>query len=113
MNQMYSEILKKFQKEIQKDQVEIIRDKSILGVLELEKNSLDWIYINGNHEYPFVLEDLRLSFEKVKKGGYITGDDLNWINPKGIKTIQLALKKFLKEHPKLNLIILENNQYCI
>lgn len=38
----------------------------------------DWVYIDGNHLYDFVLKDIQLSFQKVKKGGVITGDDLFW-----------------------------------
>ena len=41
-------------------------------------NYFDWVYIDGNHLYDFVLKDIQISFQKVKKGGVITGDDLFW-----------------------------------
>ncbi|MGB0670408.1 MAG: class I SAM-dependent methyltransferase [Rhodospirillales bacterium] len=37
--------------------------------------SLDWIYIDGDHAYASVLEDLRLAWPKVKADGYIMGHD--------------------------------------
>lgn len=38
----------------------------------------DWVYIDGNHYYEFVSEDLRLSWAKVKDCGFVTGDDYTW-----------------------------------
>lgn len=42
----------------------------------LFRNSeLDFVYIDGNHDYSFVLEDLDLWYPKVKVGGIIGGHD--------------------------------------
>lgn len=38
-------------------------------------NSLDFVYIDANHSYEYVMEDLRLWYPKLKKGGYLMGDD--------------------------------------
>lgn len=38
---------------------------------------LDVIYIDGNHLYSFVLNDIQLSLKKIKKGGIISGHDFN------------------------------------
>lgn len=38
----------------------------------------DWVYIDGNHSYEFVLADLRMCMAKTKPGGSIAGDDYNW-----------------------------------
>ena len=35
----------------------------------------DWVYIDGNHLYEYVKEDLEVSLRKTKAGGLITGDD--------------------------------------
>ena len=35
----------------------------------------DWIYIDGNHLYDYVLRDLELSAQKIRAGGIICGDD--------------------------------------
>ena len=37
--------------------------------------TLDVIYIDGNHLYDFVLNDIKLSLTKIKKGGIICGHD--------------------------------------
>lgn len=38
----------------------------------------DWVYIDGNHLYEFVLEDIMVAARKVRPGGIIAGDDLFW-----------------------------------
>ena len=38
----------------------------------------DWVYIDGNHLYDFVRQDLELSFQKVRPGGVVAGDDFFW-----------------------------------
>jgi hypothetical protein len=38
----------------------------------------DWVYIDGNHLYDFVVKDLELSFLKVRPGGIVAGDDFFW-----------------------------------
>lgn len=38
-------------------------------------NSLDFIYIDANHAYDFVVEDISLWFPKLKKGGILAGHD--------------------------------------
>lgn len=37
--------------------------------------SLDFIYIDANHAYDFIKEDLKLWFPKLKKGGIFSGHD--------------------------------------
>jgi hypothetical protein len=38
-------------------------------------NEIDFLYIDGNHRYKYVLEDLELFYKKVKKNCCIIGDD--------------------------------------
>jgi hypothetical protein len=45
-------------------------------------NSLDFVYIDGNHEYSFVKEDIELWYPKVKDGGIISGHDYCLFNGK-------------------------------
>ena len=44
---------------------------------KIKKNSLDLIFVDGNHEYKYVLEDLRNYFPKLKKEAILIGDDFN------------------------------------
>jgi predicted O-methyltransferase YrrM len=51
---------------------------SIKYAESLESNSIDFIYIDGNHQYSSVIEDLTMWHEKVKVGGVIAGHDFGW-----------------------------------
>jgi predicted O-methyltransferase YrrM len=42
---------------------------------EFENESLDFVYIDGNHSYESTFEDINLWLPKIKKGGVIAGHD--------------------------------------
>lgn len=46
-------------------------------VSTFQDESFDIIYIDGNHESKYVLEDAVLSFKKLKKGGWLIFDDIH------------------------------------
>ena len=50
-------------------------EKSNEAYLDFEDNSIDAIYIDGNHTYDGVKEDIIYWSPKVKPGGLIVGDD--------------------------------------
>jgi hypothetical protein len=56
------------------ERVKFIRNFS-KDAVDLIPNNIDFLYIDGNHQYNYVYEDLELYFPKVKKGGIIVGDD--------------------------------------
>lgn len=58
------------------DKVEFIRELSTEGSKKFEDNSLDFVYIDGNHDSKYVLEDLKAWYPKVKLGGFLCGDDV-------------------------------------
>ncbi len=47
-------------------------------VPEFEDEYFDIIYVDGNHEPEYVMEDAVLSFRKLKKGGIMVFDDYGW-----------------------------------
>lgn len=75
MDEIHDSVAERFKSQIQAGQVEIKRSPSKEGLLSFEDESLDWVYIDGDHTYEFVVEDLKASWGKVKVGGFITGDD--------------------------------------
>jgi hypothetical protein len=75
-------IYEQFNKNIEifgiKEKLEIKRGYSHKVVPEFEDEYFDLIYIDGNHEPEYVLEDAVLSFRKLKKGGIMIFDDYGW-----------------------------------
>lgn len=53
----------------------IIKEFSMNAVKKFEDNSLDFVYIDGNHEYKFVKQDIEEWTKKVRSGGIVSGDD--------------------------------------
>ena len=76
------------------------RDFSSEAVKAFDDAYFDWVYIDGNHHYDYVLEDLRLYFPKVKPGGYIAGDDYTWAprETPGDLQVKRAVADFLAEN---------------
>ena len=56
----------------------IHRGPSAVVLPKFNDDYFDWIYIDGNHSYEFVLGDLQICLAKVRSGGVITGDDYTW-----------------------------------
>jgi len=56
--------------------IEMIQGSSLDILAELPPESFDLIYIDGNHTYDYVVEDIRNSKTLIRSGGYICGDDL-------------------------------------
>lgn len=55
--------------------VEIIKKYSVDAAKYILDGSLDFVYIDANHEYKYVKEDIELWAPKVRKGGIVAGDD--------------------------------------
>lgn len=59
----------------------IKRGFSNLQLPTFEDLFFDIIYIDGNHEPEYLLEDAVLSFRKLKVGGIMIFDDYGWGGP--------------------------------
>jgi predicted O-methyltransferase YrrM len=91
-------IYETFQRNIERagilNKLTILREFSHRALQTLEDDSFDIIYIDGNHNPEYVLEDAVNAFRKVKVGGYIIFDDYGWGGPeltqKGIDAFRRA-----------------------
>lgn len=65
------------------DRAIMVRASSKVASEMFEDESLDFIFIDANHAYDFVVEDINLWFPKLKKGGMFSGHDyilMDWYN---------------------------------
>ncbi len=58
------------------NRIEFIRKVSEDANVEFEDESIDIAYIDGNHAYKYVMQDLELYWPKLKSGGLLFGDDV-------------------------------------
>ena len=76
-------------------EVKIHRATSTEAANGFPNHYFDWIYIDGDHSYEAVLEDLRAWYPKMKPGGLICLDDLYWKDERGEMPVQAAIQAFL------------------
>ena len=60
----------------------IIKKTSMEAVADFASETLDFVYIDGNHQLKYVTEDLVEWSKRVKKGGLICGHDYIYTNPR-------------------------------
>lgn len=111
LDERYEQVRDRFAGEIEAGQIEIHRDYSSSAAEAFKDSYFDWVYIDGNHLYEFVKQDLELYCPKVKPGGYIAGDDYGgrgwWDNG-----VQKAVDEFVEQRPELALEVI-NKQFII
>jgi len=66
-----------YQKMIKFAAVKIIRLESVMAAKLFPDNYFDMVFIDANHDYEHVCNDITVWFPKIKKGGLISGDDLD------------------------------------
>ena len=71
----------KFIKEMSHDAITYVPDE------------LDFVYIDGNHNYEYVMSDILNYFPKVKKGGYLGGHDYD--PPRNKNNVMSAVNEFV------------------
>lgn len=89
---------------------QIIRKTSMEAVKDFKDNSLDFVFIDGNHEYEYVLEDIREWTKKVKIGGIVAGHD--YVEDSGRKygVIQ-AVNQYIEESKVSLLFVLKKGTF--
>jgi len=65
------------------DCVEFMEKTSFEAVEYLPE--LDFVYIDGNHEYEYIKKDIELYWNKIKKGGILSGHDIDSLEFPGIR----------------------------
>lgn len=102
LDRRYAKVEQMFAEELAASRVQIHRNLSSEIHDDFEDSYFDWIYIDGNHAYEYVKQDLELYYPKVKAGGYMAGDDYGivgfWDNG-----VQRAVDEFVSRKPELTL----------
>ena len=87
------------------------RGKSEKVLYEFPDDYFDWVYIDGNHYYDYVMKDLEACFLKVKPGGIIAGDDYTW-GEQDDYPVRRAVRDFIAAKSlKNNLKVLDSQFY--
>ena len=106
----YKIVCRKFKDQIDSGQVEIHRSKSQFTYEQFPDKYFDWIYVDGSHNYKSVRRDLDFYYPKVKKYGFITGDDYRLVEKR--KGLRDAVAE-ISEKYLMRLILIKNNQFIL
>ena len=97
------DLLKKFEKNIH-----LIQGNSNKVLKKIDMSKIDYVFLDGGHEYNTVKNDLDNCIEVVKKGGTVLCDDYNLGSAPGVKR---AIDEFVKKN-QLNIEILCENRFA-
>lgn len=93
--QMYQAVVKKMTEQ-HPGRFEIMRMKSEEAANAFNEGALDFVYIDANHAYEFVRQDLELWFPRVRSGGIFAGHDYiqDGVNRMGEFGVKRAVTEF-------------------
>ena len=97
------DLLKKFEKN-----VHLIQGNSNKVLKKIDMSKIDYVFLDGGHEYNTVKNDLDNCIEVIKKGGTVLCDDYNLGSAPGVKR---AIDEFVKKN-QLNVDILCENRFA-
>ncbi len=110
MEQKWLDVVAKFKDD---PRVKVHRALSEVALGAMPDGALDWVYIDANHNEPFIGNDLALCLRKVKHDGMIAGDDFNWQSEQSGAPVKHAVEKMLGELGSAASLTLMANQYII
>lgn len=90
---------------------EIVRLPSLDAAHELEPGlQLDFVYIDGNHRFDFVMQDLIAWSDRVRPGGIVAGDDYYPFHGKGYveRGVMLAVDAYAAAHGIADVYVASN-----
>jgi len=86
---------------------EVIKGFSMDVVKQFEDNSLDFVYIDGNHEFQQTVNDICEWTKKVRKGGIVAGHDYIYRqNPGYLMHVPMAIHGYVDAYQISPLFIL-------
>jgi hypothetical protein len=105
-------ILEEYQPEIARRQLIPRIEFSETFLVSLPDQTLDWVYIDSSHSYEGTKYELALCINKVKKGGYIMGDDFNNDPQSKHYGVYKAVQEYVTSH-RLELLVDGTNRQFV
>lgn len=94
----------------------IVRKTSMEALEEFKDNSLDYVYIDSNHKFRYIAEDLAEWYKKVKPRGIISGHDYTYIESdtgKEIQDVAHVLKAYMASYKIPSLYVIGSRDKVI
>jgi len=88
------QLLPKCRNFCEKHNIRFIRGYSHVVMHEIKNDSVDFLFIDGPHNYKTVSRDLKYYWPKIKEGGFVTGHDYT----KEFSGVAKAVREFFGEN---------------
>lgn len=98
---LFEEAQRRLSAYIHKGRYKIAKEFSMAAVKKFDDESLDFVFIDANHEEPFVYEDLTEWAKKVRVGGIVAGHDYVDIKSridKPVYGVRDALQRYTRDN---------------
>jgi len=76
----------------------IIKKTSMDALADFKDNSLDFVYIDGNHDFVNFTQDLHYWIKKVRLGGIVSGHDYAYYSYKKFNHVKRALIAYARSY---------------
>jgi predicted O-methyltransferase YrrM len=91
----YKRMKMRLRRYLKNGRAKVIKKSSMDGLKDFEDGCLDFVYIDANHNFDFVMEDIIEWSKKVKPGGIVSGHDY-YKSPKF--GVVVAVNAYTKAH---------------
>ena len=98
-----NELLNKF-----KDNINLIKGNSNKLLKKIDMSKIDYVFLDGGHEYNTVLNDLNCCFDVINNNGTVLCDDYDLQQAPGVKK---AIDEFIKKN-NFNCSIICNGRFA-
>lgn len=79
--------------------VSVVKKMSLDAAGSFPDGSFDWVFIDANHSYRAVLEDMDAWWPKMKSGGLFSGHDYHYdVNWPNFIEVRPAVVRWMREH---------------
>lgn len=78
-----------------------VHEDSVIAANRFQPNSMDFVYLDGNHEREYIEQDLKMWWSKIKSGGILAGHDWDCQRNPGFpwrETVRPAVCEFAERH---------------
>jgi len=108
---IYNMFLQNLDNSSHKNKIVVKRGFSNKEIYHFQDDFFDIIYVDGNHEPEYVLEDAVMSFRKLKSNGILIFDDYGWGGP---DKVQKGIDAFLFcYHDKIIILGIKDQQVFV
>lgn len=94
-NETFKDVEKRAHERMKGYNCEFIKKYSMDAVKDFADESLDFVYIDGNHSYAYAKQDIEAWTPKVRKGGIVSGHDYTRSKSVGVKD---AVNEYIQKH---------------